>query len=362
MLRTLRRPTARQAAGIAPHPVRHTLAVLAVACAGALLTAGCRKDLCFDHDEHSFAVKVDVAASWEQEWERAYAHHWTAEWDEAWPVAYDDLRPDIPDGLRVVAYHATEGTPVCETNLKAEGGRILSLPEGTHDLLMYNNDTEYIVFSGMEAAAGATASTRTVTRGNFTEMHAGERTVNPPDMLYGHFEEGHEAQRTFQAVTLPVEMRPLVYTYVVVYRFSRGLQHVALARGALAGMAESIYLTDGRTGNEAATVMYDCQLTAMGAEAQVRSFGVPNYPGDHYTRADGTPATYMLNLEVRLVNGRFKNFTFDVTEQVEQQPRGGIIRVEGLEVTDAEAAGGSSGFVPDVEGWGDYEDIEMPIL
>ena len=51
----------------------------------------------------------------------------------------------------------------------------------------------------------------------------------------------------------------------------------------------------------------------------------------------------------------------NITDQVEQQPRGGIIYVEGLEVEDNEASGGDSGFVPDVEGWGDYHDIEMPL-
>lgn len=35
--------------------------------------------------------------------------------------------------------------------------------------------------------------------------------------------------------------------------------------------------------------------------------------------------------------------------------------MEGLEVEDNEASGGDSGFVPDVEGWGDYHDIEMPL-
>ena len=30
----------------------------------AVLTTGCRKDLCFDHDEHALTVKTDIAADW----------------------------------------------------------------------------------------------------------------------------------------------------------------------------------------------------------------------------------------------------------------------------------------------------------
>ena len=35
-----------------------------------LLCTGCRKDLCYDHDQHGTSVKVDAQFSWEQEWGR----------------------------------------------------------------------------------------------------------------------------------------------------------------------------------------------------------------------------------------------------------------------------------------------------
>lgn len=47
------------------------------------------------------------------------------------------------------------------------------MPEGTHELLFYNNDTEYIVFDGVAASESATATTRGVTRSSFHELHAG---------------------------------------------------------------------------------------------------------------------------------------------------------------------------------------------
>lgn len=46
-----------------------------------LLTAtGCRKDLCYNHDEHSYSVKTVVQASWVQLWERTYS----VDWEELW--------------------------------------------------------------------------------------------------------------------------------------------------------------------------------------------------------------------------------------------------------------------------------------
>ena len=185
--------------------------------------------------------------------------------------------------------------------------------------------------------------------------------MNPPDMLYGCYMEEHFAERTLEAVELPVVMRPLTYTYLIRYEFRKGVKYVALARGALAGMAESVYLKDGHTGPDAATVMFDCTVEDFGAEAQVQSFGVPDYPGDHYVRGGEDERRYSLNLEVRMRNGKFKTFEFDVTGQVKGQPRGGVIVVKGLEISDEEGGGVGGGFDVDVDGWGDYVDIPVPI-
>lgn len=319
---------------------------------------GCRKDLCYNHDEHGLFVRVEAVAEWEQEWERMHDTDWEQNWLEDFSCSYDDLRPVVADGIRALVY-ADEGVPYTEFNLEAAGGR-LPMEEGTNTLLFYNNDTEYIVFSDLDASASASATTRTRTRTTFTstEAHADERTINEPDMLYGTYVDEYVAERTVETVELPLTMHPLVYTYVIRYEFSHGLEYVALARGALAGMAESVYLQDGHTGDVAATVLYDCTLESYGAEAQVQTFGVPDYPGEGYAR-DVRP--YTLNLEVRLRNGKILDYEFDVTEQVAVQPRGGVIIVDGIEVSDEIGLEGSSNFDVEVEGWGDYIDIPLPL-
>ena len=329
---------------------------------GALLAAlslsGCRKDLCYDHDEHGTATRALVEATWLREWEQGNGPELEESWDEAsMGVAYDSLRPEAATGIRAVVYRGGGG--LSEYNLGPSGG-MLPLSEGLNSLLFYNNDTEYIVFDNVEESATATATTRSRSRSNFSGLREGERTVNAPDMLYGRYVADHRAERTADTVRLGVEMRPLVFTYLVRYEFSHGLQYVALARGALAGMAESVYLNDGHTGGATATVLYDgCELTDWGVLAEVRSFGAPNYPNADYSRAPA--GTYMLNLEVRLKNGNMLTYDFDVTEQVAAQPRGGVIVVSGVEVDDETGTEGGGAFDVDVEGWGDYVDIPLPL-
>ena len=319
-----------------------------------LLCTGCRKDLCYDHDQHGTSVKVD-AHQLGAGVGTSLRSNWKQEWKSEWKGSYDELRPEVAGGVRLATYQ--EAARSGEGNIPATGGR-LPLPEGMASLLFYNNDTEYIVFNDLTAVATASATTRTVSRGNFQKPHASERTMNQPDMLYGNYEENYETERTLEPVKLPVRMKPLVYTYLIRYEFKKGLQYVALARGALAGMAESVYLKDGHTGDETATILFDCTKEDYGAEVRVNTFGVPNYPGDHYIRAE---RRFTLNLEVKLYNGKFKNFEFDVTDQVVGQPRGGVIVVDGIEISDKEGSEGSGAFDPTVEGWGDFIDIPLPI-
>lgn len=319
---------------------------------------GCRKELCYNHDEHALTVKLYAVADWEQEWERTYDYNWKESWLDEFRYEYDELRPDKADGIKAIAYGSNDY--YSELNLPAEGGK-LPISEGKYSVLLYNNDTEYIVFDGLSASISATATTRTVTRSTLKELHSNERTMNQPDQLYGCYIDECIGEKTLEKIEQPVTMRPLTYTYLVRYKFSKGLKYVALARGALAGMAEKVYLNDGHTGGEAATILFDCELTDFGADVCMYCFGVPNYPGDYYTRADGTPAYYTLNLEVLLNNGKLLSYEFDVTDQVNAQPRGGVITVEGIEVSDEDGMEGSGGFDVTVDGWGDYVDIPLPL-
>ncbi len=343
-------------------------------CCGWVLLAltSCRKDLCYDHDEHECGYRTQVAASWDQAWEREYGRGWADGWDAAaMGASYDELRPGIPAGLAVAVYAGEAGgdlgsraTMKDEYHLPPAGGSIYT-GEGSCSLLFYNDDTEYIVFNDLSLLPSASATTRTRTRASYSmdEAHADERTVSPPDLLYGAYRADYRAEFLPGWQELPVTLRPLTYTYLVRYEFEQGLEYVELARGALAGMAESVYLQDGRTGDRAATLLYDCTLTAYGAEARVLSFGAPAFPDSYYNpqRAGEAERSYGLQLEVRLTNGKTVSRDFDISDQMAQQPRGGVITVKGIRITSEESASGGSSFDVTVDGWGEYEDIDMPL-
>lgn len=335
-----------------------------IAALAALALSSCQhKELCYNHDEHALRYHVQINADYRFEWEEHCTAGYT-NWSESWPQSYtpyDELRPGKPEGLRVINFTSDGSSHI--TNLPPDGG-VVMLSEGSNDLLFYNNDTEYILFTDMEKFATTRATTRTRTRstylGNpFDSKTDEEETVNPPDMLYGNFRAEYTPEKLEKPAPIDVTMHPLVFTYKVRFEFESGLKYVAIARGALSGMAKSVNLATGTTSDEVATVLYDCELTDFGARAFVNSFGAPGYPNGNYTKGDGS---FGLNLEVRLRNGNIKTFDFDVTDQVRAQPHGGVIVVTGIVIPDDEGMAGSGAFDVEVNDWGEYEDIEIPLM
>lgn len=327
----------------------------------SITTACNHKELCHAHDEHALKYQTNILAEYEKEWHQL--HEGGTDWKNNWPdnfsVDYEELRPGIPDGLRVQIYKDDKNINM--VNLPATGG-IINLQEGEHSLLFYNNNTEYILFHDLQSYFTARATTRTRSRstylGNQYVDTKNENTVNPPDILYGNYIDSHIPKKLEEPEDLPVTMHPLVFTYLVRYEFSHGLKYVSLARGALAGMAAEVYLNTAITSEEPATVLFDCTVEDYGAQAIVNSFGAPGFPNDNYTKG---PRQYGLNLEVKLKNGKMVNFDFDVSDQLEKQPHGGVIIVKGIEIDDETGQEGSSGFDPDVDDWGDYTDVELPL-
>lgn len=334
------------------------IALLAIVGLGA---ASCEhKELCLHHSDHAHRYHINVIADYRYDWEECCGG---VDWEKSWPtnyISYDSLRPTKPAGLRVVNY-SEEGQSNIH-NVGPDGG-VVTLYEGYNNILFYNNDTEYIVFTRIDNGATTRASTRTRTRASYNRSeyaNDGEETVNSPDMLYANYYEGYLPEKLLVPADVEVTLQPLVFTYKIRYEFESGLEYVAMARGALTGMARSVSMNTGATSAEAATILYDAEVADYGVRAVVKSFGVPNYPHPSYpsTRAANKHA---LNLEMMLRNGRTITLDFDVTDQVSAQPHGGVIVVDGIVVKKDDGTQGEGAFDVEVGDWGDYEDIYLPL-
>ena len=325
-----------------------------------MLVACEHKDLCVNHRDHAHKYHINVVADYRYDWEEYCGGPTDWQSPGAWPshyLPYDDLRPGLPGGLRVVNYNENGDYNI--HNIKANGG-VVMLYEGVNDLLFYNNDTEYIIFSRTDNGATTRATTRTRTRDTYISgpyANEGEPSLSPPDMLYANYYEGYNAEKVVDPAVVEVTLQPLVFTYKIRYEFAEGLKFVSIARGALSGMAKSVLLNTGKTSDEPATILFDCELTDYGVRALVNSFGAPGFPHPNYpTRTDNKNN---LNLEVMLKNGKTVNFNFDVSEQIKNQPHGGVLVVGPISITEDQGMQGSGAFDVEVDDWGEYEDIPL---
>ncbi|MEG2945841.1 MAG: DUF5119 domain-containing protein [Bacteroidales bacterium] len=363
--------------------------VLTVLALPALLS--CRKDLCYDHN-HQANVQVNLS----------YTHDWYTHWepgvslDDDWDIDWSVVNPVDPEGTRLITYPHYEQLASNSYNLPAKGAKI-NMNAGYHDLLFYNNDTEYILIGGKGSTS--VASTRTRTRVSHSKLYPDETTRNPPDMLYAAYFENlyieelpEDDPHAKVTKILDVELSPRVFTYILRYEFKSGLEYVAQARGSLSAMSGSVYLATGHTDEDPITLLFDCDRKKWGYETIMRSFGVPGIrleeskapdnagvdaSGDIVTRGDTyfgynrdeankviqitKSFSHRLILELYLINGKEKLIDFDVTDQVNKQPRGGVIVVKDIVVTPEEGSSEGGGFDTEVDGWEDDEIVNIPI-
>lgn len=292
--------------------------------------------------------------------ELCYNHFGQAEVSFQWPEDPSSPQPTFPEGVTLLVYGEDSDRPI-ENFLTPAGGNVNFGSQSARSILIYNNDTERIRFFGLSSPTTAYATSTAADRpasAAVRKLHPDEPALAPPDMLYAAYIESLPEVGTHERLELPIDMKTLVCAYEVVYEFEYGRNRVVLARGALAGMAEAVMLHSGATPRGGATLLYDCDLSEPEACASVLSFGVRGYPEGGAAASEARRHT--LQLEVKLVNGKVKEFLFDVTDQLAEQPRGGVIRVSGLRVEDDESSS-DSGFDVDIDDWENREEIDLPV-
>lgn len=328
-----------------------------------ILSSCNHKDLCYIHREHAHRHHINLIAEYRYDWEECYGG---TDWRNNWPVhfsyTYDELRPKKPAGLRVINYNEKGESNI--HNLEPDGG-VVNLYEGLNDILLYNNNTEYIIFSKVTNNASTRATTRASTRTRTRSTYKGsdlvpekEETMTPPDILYANYYEGVYQDKVLEPEDFRAKLHPLVFTYKIRYEFAEGLEYVALARGALSGMASSVLMNTGETSEKGATLLFDCNMTNYGANALVNSFGIPGFPNTNYVKSAGPK--HILNLELLLKNGKLLTLDYDVTDAVQKQPHGGVITVSDIIIKKEDGLQGSGAFDVEVNDWGEYQDVVLP--
>jgi hypothetical protein len=302
------------------------------------------KDLCIPHDLQTTSGRLVIKAEYNLNFPFDYSTY--ASSDNQY------LQLELPEGLRALIYSTDYDYDL--HNLLTEGGEI-SVSEGYHSILCYNNDTECIEFENLNSYSEAMASTSQINSGGSYLSARQEPVLNNPDMLFCGSIDSYYGHSLTKTEVLPVTMQPRVFPYIIIVQFDAGYEYVTQAGGALSGMARKINMLTGNTPNQTATFTCDCSRESFGLMAVMNTFGIPNYqtgdkPDYNYE--------YYLTIKVRLTNGTYMTFEYDVSDQLADQPRGGVISIDGLQIAKPETASETtnSGFDVDIDDWGESEE------
>ena len=320
------------------------------------------RELCYDHDSHAYKYQVNIEAEYEQEWQYPLipADDWKENWPDTFNVKYSDFMPLLPSGLRVMVYGAGDYD---RQNVSRNGG-VVYLSDGEKSFIICNNNTEFLVFSDENSRTDATVTTSQVRRNTYKGVSFAPlidiNTRKAPDVLYVSNVASYMPISSVIPPKLTVLLKPVVYSYYLRLEFDYGIEHVVMARGAMAGMSGSVNLHTCEPGDDLSTVMFDAKVRSFGVDAHVCSFGIPSDFTVLDKQFEDGKYSCGLNIEVALTNGYVKAFEFDITDQIKSQPRGGVIVLKGLRVEDEEAELEGS-FDVDVDDWGEDEVVDLPM-
>ncbi len=323
----------------------------------ALLSGGCRKELCYEY--HPAGYKVFV-------------------------MVHDD-NIDVPMGKMRIDFFP-EGTDKVLTRFVDIGGGYVELPRGRYSSVVFNDDSDYVSYDGTGSVQSYKACLPFITRSQYNMLYGGQFVpysdspaaisttapavrgaitkgdgdgvsvpcIGQPDPLFA------DTNRDFQVTGDEATQQELHFTpqnMVVVYHIRvdvTGMRNVIMSRGRIKTGANAKFLySKDREFVDDVGIMFDCGCSDTDVSTVVTSFGL-------ILGRRGTGSADVVTFEVLLKDGSSVSFDFDITDRLSEElcVSGGTIDLSGLHITidDVDEKGG---FDPKLEDWGDEENIQL---
>ena len=245
--------------------------------------------------------------------------------------------------------------------------------DGVQSIIIDENSTLDSVF----AYTNATMRSTRYNAPRFT--HA----FNAPEPLLVVYEQGIEINKNLDGFvfdeernawvrTLKMTLRPVTYIYLtqVILHNNRGRISSIDGNADLSGMARSTNMNTGRAGDDAITVFFNVnfkkdrdkdgeKVDIIGG--RVLTFGICGLQANKISSPSEVKDAHRhyMDFTMQFNNGMDSTFVFDVTDQIREKYRGGIITIElDVDTIPIPTRSGGSGFdavVKDTEDGGTYE-------
>ena len=333
---------------------------------------------------------------------------WGADWQTRWQYYWDEslygyVGYTEPTGVRANVYildQINQRVKYTSRNLPKHGGRVSLTTNSAYDMVFYNNDTEYILFSTDE-----TSYYHATTRSNVRTPYTNEFShYNQPDQLFGaymhdlyvtddpeDYEMVEDADGTIYYVyDIEATMDPYTYIYlcqvmILNNKDDAGLRITGAEGISISGVSSGVDLFTRTNFPDAVTISQedvkplqeDRDLTLPDGTkakgdifaARILTWGLPGIDSMERLRGRGpieveNQVNMLVGLKVR--NGSTYVMEKDITEQLKKYPAGGIITVviDSSEIPD-EVIGvkpkPGGGFDASVDEWGNEINADIII-
>jgi hypothetical protein len=293
----------------------------------------------------------DLDLLWGEDWKT----DWQYDWDSS-DTTYGTLGYSIPEIIKGSIYNLDANTGKRYSNFFKLFGlneNPATLPSGgKYDILLYNTDTENIIFQASDDFEKYTAST-TITPFGFDSLGVPYKHLDEPDELLGAFVTGVDLSKpSTDSMEIDVELNPysIIYLIQVVILNNdddQEMQAIGASGITITGLSQGVDLFTRKTFDktilittedikplqnhanvrlEDGTVVENADILA----ARMLTWGLPGINPMEPTKY-GSKAVVVnqnfIGIEVTLRNGRPYTVSYEITEQLRNKPAGGVLTV-----------------------------------
>ncbi len=341
-------------------------------------------------------VDLDLDVYWDYEISFGVQYDWEAEWYYGWDEIdvslFGEIGYEKPNAFQLRRYYTAQ-TPLAPhtsvVSASVEGTHFQGLYDwGYWDVLLWNDiktqdGVQSIIFdesSTLDSVYAYTNESMHPSRYN-APRHA--HAFYMPEPLFSAYEQGIDINRNLDGFvyneergvwvrTLKMVLQPITYIYLpqIILHNNRGRITSIDGTADLSGMARTTNLNTGVAGNDAITVYFNANMKKncdMEGETvdiiggRLLTFGICGSEVNKVRRASEVEDhhRHYLDVNMQFYNGMDSTLVFDVTDQVRQRYKGGVITVElNVDTIPIPLRPGGSGFdavVQDTEDGGTYE-------
>lgn len=342
-------------------------------------------------------VQLDLSVYWQYDID----YSWEAEWYYGWDSLDKDIFGDSigyipPSVFNIRRYFLGNNSAAPHSSVlknQISGTSFTANYEpGWYDFLVWNevnslDGAQALHFDETTTLDYVTAYTNITSAAALSKSAAAMKypnAFNQPEALFSAYKQGisitnniedydyYDPVKGIYYKIIDMTLVPVTYIYLtqLIIHNNRGRVSGVTGNADLSGMARSCNVNTGVAGEDAITVHYNCRFknncnmkgeSVDIAGGRVMTFGICNINPNRIVKAaeirDG--ARHYLGIPVIFNNATDSTLVFDVTDQVRQRYKGGVITVElDMDTVPLPSRKGGSGFdavVKDFEDGGTHE-------